>query len=61
MKTLWDLLLQTGTVSLAALLLLAVKALLRDKLAPRWQYWLWALLGLRTLRKALPAPAAPEA
>lgn len=49
MKTLWDLLLQTGTVSLAALLLLAVKALLKDKLAPRWQYWLWALLGLRAL------------
>ena len=38
MRNIWDLLLQTGTVSLAAGLILAVKELLRDKLSPRWQY-----------------------
>ena len=49
MCNIWDLLLQTGTVSLAALLILTVKELLKDKLSPRWQYWLWGLLALRIL------------
>ena len=49
MRNSWELLLQTGTVSLAAGLILAVKELLRDKLSPRWQYWLWALLAARVL------------
>ena len=49
MRNIWDLLLQTGTVSLAAVLILVVKELLRDKLSPRWQYWLWGLLAVRVL------------
>jgi len=45
----WEFLLQTLTVSLAAAVLLIVKYLLADKLSPRWQYGVWGLLALRAL------------
>lgn len=49
MGNIWDFLLQTLTVSLAAAVLLIVKYLLADKLSPRWQYGVWGLLALRAL------------
>lgn len=39
----------TLTVSLASGLILVLKALLRDKLTPRWQYGIWSLLALRMM------------
>lgn len=54
MSNIWEFLLQTLTVSLAAALLLLLKKLFEDKLPPRWQYTVWFLLGLRVL---LPAAA----
>ena len=53
MTDLWGFLLQTLTVSGAAALLLAVKAVFRDKLSPRWQAAAWGVLGLVLL---VPAP-----
>ncbi len=52
MHNLWEFLLQTLTVSLAAGLLLLVKWLFADKLSPRWQYGIWGLLALRILLPA---------
>lgn len=49
MGNIWEFLYQTLSVSLCALVLLAVKWLLRDKLSPRWQYAVWAILALRAL------------
>ena len=49
MHNIWELFLQTCTLSLVAMLLLIVKALLRDKLSPRWQYAVWGILALRAL------------
>ncbi len=49
MTNLWAFLLQTLSVSTAAVLLLAVKRLFADKLSPRWQYGVWCLLALRVL------------
>ncbi|MGN0967692.1 MAG: M56 family metallopeptidase [Oscillospiraceae bacterium] len=46
MTDLWGFLLQTLTVSGAAVLLLIVKAMFRDKLSPRWQFAAWGVLGL---------------
>lgn len=46
MTDFWTLLLQTLTASGAAVLLLALKALFRDKLSPRWQFRAWGILGL---------------
>ena len=46
MTNLWSFLLQTLHVTAAALLLLLVKAILHDKLSPRWQYGIWAVLGV---------------
>lgn len=45
MTDLWSFLLQTLTVSGVALLLLALKAILRDKLPPRWQFGIWSVLA----------------
>lgn len=53
MGNIWSFLVQTLTVSAVALLLLALKWLLADKLSPRWQYAAWSLLVLRAV---LPAP-----
>lgn len=49
MRDLWAFLLQTLTVSGAAVLLLIVKALFRDKLSPRWQFSAWGVLGILLL------------
>ena len=45
MSDIWSFLLQTLTASGAAAVLLAVKAMLRDKLSPRWQFAAWGVLG----------------
>lgn len=49
MVHIWHVLLQTLAVSLVAAFLLVIKALLHDKLSPRWQYGIWSLLALRIL------------
>lgn len=49
MRNIWEWLLQTASVSLVALILLAVKELMRDQLSPRWQYGVWSILALRIL------------
>ncbi len=46
MTDLWGFLLQTLTASGAAVLLLVIKALFKDKLPPRWQFAVWGVLGL---------------
>ena len=45
MRDIWSFLLQTLTASGAAALLLAAKALFRDKLSPRWQFAVWGVLA----------------
>lgn len=63
MGNIWEFLYQTLTVSAVAAVLLLVKWLLRDKLSPRWQYGVWAVLALRavipagTARSVAPALA----
>ena len=52
MTDIWGFLLQTLTASGAAVLLLVVKAVFRDKLSPRWQAGVWGLLGLVLLLPA---------
>ncbi len=52
MTEIWGFLLQTLTASGAAVLLLVVKAVFRDKLSPRWQAGVWGLLGLVLLLPA---------
>ena len=49
MTGIWGFILQTLYVSLVGGLLLLVKAILRDKLTPRWQYGVWSVLALRIL------------
>ena len=49
MHNIWEFLLLTTTLSLAALILLILKKLLSDKLSPRWQYSIWILLILRLI------------
>ena len=46
MGTIWAFLLQTLTASEAAVLLLLVKTIFRDKLTPRWQFSAWGVLAL---------------
>ena len=45
MRDLWGFLLQTLTVSGAAVLVLVVKTLLCRQLSPRWQAGIWGLVG----------------
>lgn len=52
MTDLWFFLLQTLTASGAAVFLLVVKYLFRDKLSPRWQFGIWGLLALVLLHPA---------
>ena len=47
MTNLWGFLLQTSYITLVGGLLLLVKWLLRDKLPPRWQYFVWIILAVR--------------
>ena len=53
MTNIWGFALQTMTVSLVAVVLLAIKWLLADKLSPRWQYGIWSILALRILIPAV--------
>lgn len=46
MSDIWAFLLQTLTASGVAVLLLAVKALFKDKLPPRWHFAIWGILGI---------------
>ena len=52
MYNLWSFLLQTGTASLTAVLILAVRALLRGAMPPRWQCALWGVLMARLILPA---------
>lgn len=52
MEHIWSFLLQTITVSIAAAVLLIAKRLFLDKLSPRWQYGVWAILAVRLLLPA---------
>lgn len=49
MHNVWGFLLCTLSASVTALVLLAVKAVLNDKLSPRWQYGVWSVLALRLI------------
>ena len=49
MSNIWEVFLQSATVTLCAVLLIIVKNALRDKLSPRWQYGVWGVLALRML------------
>ena len=52
MENIWSFLLQTITVSITAAVLLIAKRLFLDKLSPRWQYGVWAILAARILLPA---------
>ena len=52
MEHIWAFLLQTLTASLVAAVLLLAKRLFLDKLSPRWQYGVWAILAARLLLPA---------
>lgn len=52
MRDIWGFLLQTLTVSGAALLIIIVKALFKDKLPPKWQFAVWGVLGIIMLLPA---------
>lgn len=52
MENIWSFLLQTITVSITAAVLLIAKRLFLDKLSPRWQYGVWAILAVRLLLPA---------
>ena len=52
MENIWAFLLQTLTASVAAAVLLLAKRLFLDKLSPRWQYGVWAILAVRLLLPA---------
>lgn len=49
MFDIWEFLLQTLTLSGVAVLLLAVKAVFKDKLPPKWQFAAWGILGIGAL------------
>jgi len=52
MENIWAFLMQTLTASVAAAVLLIAKRLFLDKLSPRWQYGVWAILALRIVLPA---------
>ncbi|MBQ8802450.1 MAG: hypothetical protein IJZ53_02285 [Tyzzerella sp.] len=49
MTNIWSFLNQTLSVTLIAVCILFVKWMLQDKLSPRWQYGVWAVLAARIL------------
>lgn len=49
MSDIWGFLLQTLTASGVAILLLAIKALFKDKLPPKWHFAVWGVLGIMLL------------
>lgn len=52
MSNIWEFLLQTTEVTLTAVVLLMLKLLFQDKLSPRWQYGVWAILAAKLLLPA---------
>ena len=52
MLDIWSFLLQTLNVSGVAALILLVKALFQDKLAPKWQFSVWSMVGIFALLPA---------
>ena len=52
MENIWAFLEQTLAATLTAAVLLIAKRLFLDKLSPRWQYGVWAILALRILLPA---------
>lgn len=52
MFDIWGFLLQTLNVSGVAVLLLIIKALLKDKLPPKWHFSVWGVLGIFILLPA---------
>lgn len=49
MFDIWGFLLQTLNISGVAVLLLVIKALLKDKLPPKWHFSVWSILGIMIL------------
>ena len=49
MTNIWTFLIQTLSVSVLAVVLLFLKAMLNDKLSPRWQYGIWMILAVRIM------------
>lgn len=49
MYNIWGFLLQTIAVSIVAAIILLLKKIFEDKLSPKWQYGIWALLAIRIL------------
>jgi len=49
LENIWQFLLFTVTCSLSAAFILVIKRILEDKLSPRWQYGVWAVLALRCI------------
>ena len=53
MFDLWSFLHQTAAASMAALFVLVLQHIFRDKLSPQWQYAVWMVVVLRLI---LPVP-----
>ena len=49
MYNIWGFFLQTIAVSIVAGIILVLKKIFEDKLSPKWQYGIWALLAIRIL------------
>ncbi len=49
MNNIWQVMIQTGSVTLVAGLILVLKYVFMDKLSPRWQYGVWGILVLRII------------
>ena len=49
MYNIWGFFLQTIAVSIVAGIILLLKKIFEDKLSPKWQYGIWALLAIRIL------------
>ena len=49
MSNLWEFLLQSMEVTLTAVMILILKWMFQDKLSPRWQYGIWAILAAKLL------------
>ena len=45
MTNIWGFAVQTVEVSVMAAIILLLKAIMKDKLSPRWQYGIWLCLG----------------
>lgn len=52
MSNIWEFLLQTAEVTMAAVILLMLKLLFQDKLSPKWQYGVWTILAAKLLLPA---------